>query len=341
MYPCNRSCRTRGTRAALWAVCGAALVALTGGCAPKIERPQFTLEQSEWKFLDLDGSRLVTDHFDIRTTVTDKPMLEELPTFLESCYTEYGRLVGAETDTSRRLDVYLFYTRPEWWIFTEHFVPAEAPVYEYIVNGGYTDQATATGVFWWIGRDRTLATAAHEGLHQYVARHLPHPIPAWLNEGLATQMETFELHDGVPVFQPRRNLFRRNQLKDALIDKSHGLFGLAEFLNMHAGQAMASPEKPTATYYAQAWSLVLFLRMGPVRAYCDGYREMMSIVGTDAMRMVVQAYRVAEPDAAEMTPSEILFRRYITEDYDTFMAEYVAFARDLVRTGRAPGDFPW
>lgn len=311
------------------------------GCQPAAKAPTFSLVQEDWKHGDVTGRRLLTDHFDIRVTVTDDQMVDALPAFTETCHRRYEEVLGSHATGQDRLVTYIFDTRPQWWEFTQTFAPNEAPVYQWITSGGYTDQATATAVLYRIGRDNTLAIVAHEGFHQYVAKHMAKPIPAWLNEGLATTMEAFSLQDGVPIFTPRRNLFRRNYLKAALVDGSKGLYPLNEFLNMHAGQAVASPERSTATYYAQAWSLALFLMEGPNKQYRDGFRTLLADAGTDTLAMTVKAYGVASPEAANLGVPEKVFRRYITEDYEPFMQEYTVFARELVRAGRLPGEIPW
>jgi len=311
------------------------------GCQPAAKAPAFGLTREQWKFGDVAGQKLQTDHFDLYVTLTDDLMTEVLPRFLETCHKRYVEVLGDRPADEGRLTTYVFDTRPQWWEFTEKFSPNELGTYQYIANGGYTDQATATAVLWWIGRDNTLAIVAHEGLHQYVARHLREPIPAWLNEGLATQMEAFELNDGVPKFNPRQNFFRRNYLKDALVEQSRGLYALPEFLNMHAGQAVASPLKSTSTYYAQAWALVLFLMEGPNKKYCEGFRMLLQDAGTPALPTAAKAYAVASPESASLGFGEQVFRRYIAEDYDGFMAEYTAFARELVRIGRRNGEIPW
>ncbi|MBN1491160.1 MAG: hypothetical protein JXA69_14700 [Phycisphaerae bacterium] len=327
MFNLNPQCGNRRAQEVAGAL--AAVVLSLAGCDSSPRAPAFELATEEWTFDGVVGTRLLSDHFDIRTTVTDEPMVTVLPVFLEACHQEYESLLGPRARGTDPMAVYVFDTRSQWWAFTQRFAPNQAPVYQHITSGGFADQATATGVFYWIGRDRTLAVAAHEGLHQYIARHFESPIPAWLNEGLATQMETFELHDGVPVFVPRRNLFRKNDLMASFVDEHVKLFELPEFLTMHAGHAVVSPTKPTATYYAQAWSLVLFLRQGPNKAWCEGFRRMLADAGTEAMSAAVKAYRVATPDAADMSFGELIFRYYITEDYDAFMNEYTAFARDL------------
>jgi len=312
------------------------------GCEPAVRAPTFQLMQEDWKFHDVAGKRLRTDHFDMRITLKDEQLTDVLPVFLEACHRRYEEMAGRPPVGEQPLTTYVFETRQQWLQFTERFVPERAYIYRHIQNGGYTDQPTATAVLYFLGRDRTLAVAGHEGWHQYVARNFRSPIPAWLNEGLATQLEGFELRDGLPVFTPRKNYFRRNDLKNALIVREHALFKLPEFLGMNAGDVFdPADRKSAATYYAQVWSTVLFLLEGPNAAYREAFRSLMADAGTERLIDAVKGYRVATPAAAGMSMGEIVFRRYITEDLDAFFAEYTTFARDLVRGTPEPGRFPW
>lgn len=320
----------------------ALMVTLLLGCQPAVRAPSFGLEREDWTYHGAKGERLLTDHFDIRTTLQDQALVGVLPTFLEACHRRYVDFIPLRLGgRDERLATYIFNTRFEWTEFTDEFTPEHARIYRNISNGGYTDQPTSTAVLYWLGRDRTLAVAAHEGLHQYVSRHLAQQIPAWLNEGLATQMEAFSLQNGVPTFEPRQNYFRRNYLKNALIVKEKGLFDLSELLRMHAGELLQSSGKSTDTYYAQVWSLVLFLYDGPNKAWRDGFRALLADAGSESMRVGVNACRVATPAAANLSFGEVVFRKYITDNLDTFSAQYVEFAKDLVRGTPPPGAFPW
>ncbi len=333
--------RVRSSTLAGAGVLFAVALATVIGCGTDTRPPAFELATEDWVFHGVRGTRLITTHFDVRTTVEDAQVVRVLPVFLESCRRQCERMVPPRTRSEERLATYIFNTRWQWERFTDEFVPERAALYRNIQSGGYTDQPTAASVLYWIGRDRTLAVAGHEAWHQYVARHLPAPIPAWLNEGLATQLESFTLQDGVPVFDPRNNLFRRNYLRTALIVKEKGLFELSELLRIHAGDVFASPAKSSDTYYAQLWSLTLFLLDGPNKGYRDGFRALLADAGTEALRTAVNAYVVATPAAAGLSPGELVFRRYVTDRLDTFKADYVEFARDLVRGTPKPGTFPW
>lgn len=271
--------------------------------------------------------RLLTEHYEIRTTTQDTVMRDVLPEFAEAAHRAYGQFVAPEGSATDRMIVYVFGTREEWAGFTRRFVPEQADTYLHILSGGYMDQATATSVFWDVKRDYTLSLLAHEGLHQYLARHRPGPIPAWLNEGLATQFEAFDLDGPRPIFRPQRNLLRRNSLREALTMRD-GMIPLRRFLSMHAGEAVVRTGSPARRYYAQAWLTVLLLRTSP--HYRDAFSRLLADAGTPRMQAAIATYRQATPDASAMSDGEIAFRRYITGELEHFADDLRAYGRDLV-----------
>jgi hypothetical protein len=303
---------------------------LIAGCQSAPQAPAFELAEKPWEFDGVAGRELVTDHFDVRTTIGDRVLVDALPKFLETCHRRYEALTLVHAEPGERLPTYVFFTRKQWERFSFATYPSEAPNYQNIQNGGYTRGDTA--VLYWLGRSGTLGVLAHEGLHQFVTRHWGSkgPVPAWINEGLATQMEAYELRDGVPVFEPHKNLFRRNDLRDALVARERGLYDLPQLLRMDAGHAVRGRERSVGVYYAQVWSTVLFLLAGPNETYRDGFVALRKDMGTEQMRIGLSAYAAATPGAERMSLGELMFRKYITEDYDVFMAAYLAFAKELV-----------
>jgi len=191
------------------------------------------------------------------------------------------------------------------------------------------DQRTQTAVIFDIRRDRTLSLLAHEGLHQYLARFLPDPVPPWLNEGLAAQWESFDLDGYRPIYTPRRNFLRTNDLREAL-GPAGQLIPLPELLRMNAGDAVVKVGQSTRAYYAQVWSMLLFLRDEQNRAYHAGFTRLLADAGSERLRQAISAHRAATPTAATCSDGEVVFRHYVTENLDTFMNDYCAFARQLV-----------
>ena len=305
------------------------LVLLAGCGAPA--RPPVTVRQSPWSpAAGIQGVRLETAHYDLKITARDLVLREILPTFLEATFAEYQRILPPPEGRHEKLDVYLFDTREQWAAFTRRFVPQRAHVYLYIKAGGYVDQQTATAVVWDLGRDNTLTLLAHEGFHQYLTKYFPEPVVPWLNEGLATQWEAFDLKDGRPLFTPGLNYYRRNSLRETLAEPE-GWIPLRKLLGMNAGEAVVQTGQVTRGYYAQVWSLVLFLREGGDPRYSRGFARLLADVGTDRNLAGVRAYQAGTPSAAGSSFGEMILRHYVTEDLDTFERAYRDFCERLVR----------
>jgi len=307
----------------------ALLGSASAGCTSAPMTP-VEVQESEWNpAAGISGLQLQTQHYDLYVTAKDPLLIEYLPTFLEAAFAEYGKLAPPPGESQKRVAVYLFDTREQWAAFTRRFTPAQAHVYLHIKAGGYMDHATATTVVWDLGRDRALSLVAHEGMHQYFAAYFPDPVVAWLNEGLATQWESFDLDGPRPIFTPRRNYHRANSLREALYG-SEGWTPLKQLLAMHAGQAVVQTGQATRGYYAQVWALVLFLREGNDGAYADQLARLLADVGTQRLTIAVKAYRAVTPDSGNIPYGEVIFRRYITEDLDGFERDYRAFSERLV-----------
>lgn len=307
--------------------CSAAMV-LLAGCGGNSAGPVEVAVHDWTSPVRTTGVQMLSDNYDIRTTVRDELLRDYLPTFMEGCYAEYATLIPPVRERGdKRLIVYVFGTRPEWAAFTKGFAPRQAHTYLHIHSGGYMDHARATSVMFDIGRDRTLSLLAHEGLHQYLAKFLPEPVMPWLNEGLATQFEDFDLKGAWPVFRPERNLGRKNSLREAL-SLPDGLIELPLLLRMHAGDAVTRTGQPARAYYAQVWSTVLFLRNDG--RYREGFSRLLADAGTQRLRHSIGGYRAATPEAADMSDGEVAFRHYITEDLDAFFDAYKSFAQKLV-----------
>jgi hypothetical protein len=319
----TRICRRLG--AAARTACLGLIIA--AGCAPVQSGPAPVEEQAWTSPVGTKGSRLLTPHYDIRVTSQDGLLKEYLPAFMEAANREYRRLLPPARDSGEPLVIYVFGRRQEWAAFTRGFVPAQADVYLHIHDGGYMDHATGTAVMWDISRDRTLSLIAHEGLHQYLSRQFPHPLPAWLNEGLATQFEDFDLDGPIPTFRPRRNLMRKPALREALL-ADYGLLPMQQLLNMDAGEAVTRTGQPARGYYAQVWLTVLYLREEP--RYRAAFQRLLADAGADRLRAAITGYRAASPAAGSTGAGEILFRQYITEDLEGFLDDCRTYARQLV-----------
>lgn len=272
-----------------------------------------------------EGLLITTAHYEMRITAQDTALVDYLPPFMETAFTEYTRMIPPAQVPDRKMLVYLFNTRKEWAAFTQHRYPRQAPTYLHIMAGGFTDHTTGAAVTFDITRDKTLSLLAHEGLHQYFIHYFPRPVAPWINEGLATQFEAFDLDGPYPIFTPRRNFIRRNHLREALAIEN-GLIDLRKLLAMDAGEAVRKTGQSVRSYYAQVWSLTLFLR----EQWPAQFAALCADLGSSRLDRRVAAYRQSRPDAGEYSDREITFRAYIDQDFEAFQQDYIAYASALV-----------
>ncbi len=285
-------------------------------------------EIEDWQYKGGKGHKLSSDLYTIYTTCRRKPFINALPGFLESCYHAYAELLPSPADVPTPLGTYLFRSRRQWEHFTRKLVaPERAATYMQIQNGGYSEQGLTVSHY--SSQRGTLSILAHEGLHQYLEVTGRSRIPAWINEGLACYYESFDLGAGNrPVFNPRKNYLRTPGLREALA--SDALIPLKEILGTSAGIAVQQKRRHTRSYYAQEWSLILFLLDDPLmNPYNAGFRRLLDELGSKDMRRKARAYLAADTDG-DLSYGEAVFRAYVTEDLAAFESDYRAFLHELL-----------
>jgi hypothetical protein len=307
---------------------------IVGACGPKPRAAQFTLSEEEWDFAPRTGRILTTDHFRIYTSIDDVELRTVLPLFAETAYLQYSALIYAgkkgpppsAAGSDRKLTTYLLRNREEWERFSRRFFPQRYATYARISYGGYTEQDTAV-VYYDRQRSYTLSVLAHEGLHQYLYNLAGPAIPAWLNEGLACYCEAFDVPgNDVPVFTPTHNTFRLNYLREALAGKT--MIPLKDILATDAGRVIDQYQaKP---YYAQVWSLLVYLRHGGNGRYAKGLERLLADLVGGQMATRASAARLGAPHPAEVSAGEAVFRAYITDDLEAFDRGWQAYVMKLV-----------
>ena len=140
-----------------------------------------------WTFDGEPGRRVTTPHYVVYATVTNDDFLESIGQLMEGALAEYRRLAPDVLESDQPMECYLFATRPQWAKFTREKTGEDAAVYLQINRGGYTVRDWFVAYF--LGDVGTFCVAAHEGFHQYAARHFKARIPPFLEEGIACLFE--------------------------------------------------------------------------------------------------------------------------------------------------------
>ncbi|TWT42139.1 hypothetical protein RAS1_32680 [Phycisphaerae bacterium RAS1] len=307
------------------AVLLAALLLLGGaGCAARNDLPPVQYDIENWKFSGAEGREITTEHYLIRTTLTDDALLSALPELMERSFEYYRTLVPPSQAPRERMTVYLFATRPQWMRFTMDFTGPRAKMFLQIRNGGYSENGVTA--IQYVAHQTTFPIMAHEGLHQYLHHYVNPNIPAWLNEGLAVICEGQRWTSGGLIgFDPWYNPQRRNTLAEAVFNKR--TFPLTQLVETHAGRILNETTSRVGTYYAQLWALVLFLREGQGGKYAPGFQRLLESVGEYDLEQYARAAHIWS-EGRRYNYGEHLFRCFITEDVETFEQEYLAFLRE-------------
>lgn len=298
--------------------------ALLAGCHATTRIPETVqFETGDWKFGATPGRKITTEHYVIYTTLNDTVLIDALPQFVEGCYLHYRELIAPNRDPNDRMPVFLFATRPQWEAFTRKFTGERATTFLKVRNGGYSERGVSVIEF--VANSITFPLFAHEGFHQYLYHQVNSEVPAWLNEGLAVECEGQRWGaKGLKEFDPWYNPARRNVLAQALI--ANKLHPLRELLRTNAGEVISGSSQSVATYYAQLWALVIFLREGEQGRHKAGFEELLTALrDPDFARQARVSYIWSESD--EFNLGEALFRRYIGDDLPKIEDEYFAFMR--------------
>ncbi len=299
----------------------ALLVLLLNGCATPSGRKPAQFDIQPWTFGKSAGHKIVTEHYEIYTTLDHRVLLEALPDFVAAAYARYREVIPPVRQAEGRMQVYLFATRPQWEAFTRRFTGSRAAKFLKVRNGGYSERGVS--VIEYVSHDVTFPLFAHEGFHQYLFHHLNTRIPPWLNEGLAVYCEGQRWGaDKLEKFDPWFNPSRRNALAEALA--LNRLHALRKLLETDAGRMIESSNRSIATYYAQVWALVLFLEEGAGGKYRESFHRLRTALAQDGAE---QHARVAHiwSERSAFNFGEALFRSFISEDLETVQQEYFDF----------------
>ena len=267
-----------------------------------------------WSDRAAPASVLSSRRYTVYTTLPAGAARDALPQVLEGAYAQYQALAPAAPLDDRPMHCFVFAHRAEWEEFTNRRTGGDATMYRQIPRGGYTiDDWFAA----WSDSDRALFnTAAHEGWHQYVARHFAGRLPPFLDEGIACLFEEVRLVRGQPRWDTSLNPIRSETLARASRDGD--LWSLDELVTLDAGEVMDTSRPRINAFYAQSWAFARFLN----EAEAGRYRPMLQKLLADAAAgRTPRRWAPGEARAA--------LERYLQQDFAATERSYDAFVRQL------------
>lgn len=290
------------------------------------------LRAEPWAYGERMGQRIRSPHYIIHTTIDDQEVVEALGQVMEGVLEQYRRIAPDAPATTQPLECYLFQYRNEWAAFTERHTGIDAPIYLQINRGGYTIGDRYVAFF--IGDIQTYSVAAHEGWHQYVARHFKHRPPPFLEEGLACLFEQVKWEQNLPRWDLTSNPNRIRGLRNAA--ESRSLLPLRQLASMHAGQVVNGTSAEVEGFYAQNWAFARFLWDAEGGRYRPALQRMLAdaAAGTLYRDNIRRNLGSTEWDPASAAP---LIERYLEMPLADVERAYRAYVRKIVAGGHLPG----
>jgi len=301
------------------------IAVLFAGCAaPPQPTASKILRVDPWVYQDGSGSTVITQHYVIYTTISDMAWLDLFARLMEGALHQYSRIVPGVDLSQRPMECYLFANRQQWAAFTKEKTGSDATTYLHISRGGYTvrDWYVAFN----IGQAGTFSVAAHEGFHQFAARHFKTRIPPFLEEGIACMFENVQWDGDQPVWNLSENPSRLSSLRTAIDAKQR--IPLSDLIRLHAGQVVEGPKARISAFYGESWAFAQFLWMGEDQKFRPRLQRLLA----DAAAGQIQGIPGRPLDAVFWNPSTAkpLLEQYLGEDLQTLDAEFRIYVSHML-----------
>ena len=304
-----------------------------GGAAPGADRRGWTgpaaaspVRTIAWAYNDTRGVVLETAHYQIHTTITDEDVLQRLPQVLEGAYAQYQSFAVAPP-SSRPMKCYVFGKRSEWADFTKRNTGADSAVYLQITRGGYC--IGDWFVSYYVGDNATYSVAAHEGWHQYVARHFKGRLPPFLEEGTACMFESLKYHGDLPRWDLSLNPNRSHGLRSAI--EGGVLWPLEKLVRMHAGDVVQLPADKIEAFYAQNWAFARFMWEYDGGRYRPAFKKLLADTAAGSVYDPTGTLHRAQGAWAPQSVKPML-EHYLGKSLGEVEREYQTFIRDVAYT---------
>jgi hypothetical protein len=313
---------------------------LLGGCASPQPPQQWDgplqpslVQQRPWPKGPANSRIIVTPHYQLHTDMSDGDQLDMAAQLMEGAYQQYVTLAAGVPLSSPPMNSYLFAYRAQWAAFTQANTGPDASIYLQVNRGGYTlDDWFAV---YWIGDVGTWSVMAHEGWHQFVARHFAGRLPPFLEEGTATLFEAVHWEGRLPRWNLADNPMRQHGLADALA--AGRLWPLDELIRLHAGDIVALPTERVEAFYAENWAFARFLWEADGGRYRPGFQRLLADTAAGAAWLPPH---YARPRLRAWDPKLVrpTLEHYLGESLDAIEPRFQGFMRKTASHRAAPVD---
>ena len=325
----------------LVASCLLAVATAAGGCAARngpagvsggsrVAADAIRIEP--WTYRDKPARTVRSPHYVIRTTIADDEFLRSLAMLMEGALRQYQQFTPGVRPSDEPMECFVFANRREWAEFTAARTGADAALYLQINRGGYTVRDWF--VAYYISEIGTYAVAAHEGWHQYVARHFKSRLPPFLEEGIATMFENVRFYSHPPKWDLTPNSHRATKLRNAI--ESRNLWPLEKLITMHAGEVVSLPGPKIESFYAQNWAFAQFLWYAEDGRYRPAIQRLLSDCANGTVFDPSGSARRGILDGWDPRTVRPMLEHYLAMDMDSIDRAYQAYMRKVAFAQRDP-----
>ncbi|MFN4243165.1 MAG: hypothetical protein ACK4PI_08000 [Tepidisphaerales bacterium] len=292
----------------------------------------FRVEREPWSYTLATGQTvpgwvLTSPNYRLHTTLTNTAVAERLIRTLEAGLIAYRDVAPTSAPTTTPMEAWIFAERRHWMDFTRRTTGADARLYLQITRGGY-----AVGdrfVSYFTAERDALSVAAHEGFHQFVARHFAGRLPPFLEEGLSCTFERVEIETGrggAERIRINRSINPQRAYSLRTVIDRRATWRLDELIQLHAGRVVGQPGARIEAFYAQSWAFARFLQEYDNGRYLPAFRRWMADTVAGTVVDPTGTHRRAQPlwDPAAVRP---ILEHYLETDLSTLQQEFAAWCR--------------
>lgn len=297
-------------------------------------RPAFNtaIAREPWSYTlatgqTLPGSVLTSSNYRLHTTLTNLAAAEKLVRTLEAAHLAYREVAPTAPPTTRPMDAWIFAERRHWMDFTRRTTGADARLYLQITRGGYAIGDRFVSYF--TAERDTMSVTAHEGFHQFVARHFVGRLPPFLEEGLACTFERVVVQSsrsGETVLRVDRSINPQRAYSLRTVIDRRATWPLVQLIQLHAGRIVGQPGARIEAFYSQSWAFARFLQEYDNARYLPAFRRLMADTVAGELVDPTGTHRQAQPlwDPAAVQP---LLEHYLDIDLATLQRQFDAWCR--------------
>lgn len=323
-------------------------IALAGGCAAggaggvtAVELGEWRgptkraeVARAPWRYTMANGQvkvgeTLTSRSFRLNSTIPDAVIRERLVQVLEAALLEYRRVAPTAPESITPMESWVFEDRAQWADFTRRNLGGEAHIYLQITRGGYTVGDWFVSHF--TAEIPTSSTTAHEGFHQFAARHFKGRLPPFLEEGLSTTFEQVkwtgnDKATSLPRFNTRVNPNRVLSLRTAM--EKRATFPLEQLIQMHPGLLLSRPGVQIESFYAQSWAFARFVQEFDNGKYRPGFELWMADTVGGTVVDPTGTFTLKQPKYDRRAVKAVI-EHYLKTDLQTLQVEFDAWCNHI------------